>query len=266
MVAAVLARHDDLGALHERIGQGGTFTAEELAELTHLPLELLTKREHGMVVGAPPSIIIDILVAQHVATQAVDAKVATLPWLGNPTSDLQYLPQDGYVRHYQNGSVYYTSTFGAHEVHGAIRDFYFRLGGPGSYLGLPQTDELSSGDVRYSNFQGGTIYWKDDDHGAFMTPSYSPDVERGYSTGIYLLSKGTGFTPGGRVSLWLVNEGPAPESVGGAYAGADGRFGIPDPYPFFAKFRDGDHPLSTARAIDEATGKRSDYPLSYSVL
>lgn len=263
MVAAVLARHDDLGALHERIGQGGTFTAEELAELAHLPLEL-TKYEHGMVSSVPPDVLLDILVAHHVATQAVDAKVATLPWIGNPVSDLQYLPQDGYVRHYQNGSVYYTSTFGAHEVHGLIRDFYFAMGGSSSYLGLPQTDELSSGGTRYSNFQGGTIYYSDNH--AHMEPSYSPVVERGFSTGIYLLSKGTGFTPGGRVSLWIVNEGLAPESVGGAYAGADGRFGIPDPYPYFAKFRDGDHPLSTARAIDEATGKRSDYPLSYAVL
>lgn len=98
-----------------------------------------------------------------------------------------------------------------------------------------------------------------------MSPSYGPTTQR-YQTGIYLLSRGTGFTPGGRVSLWILNEGLSPKSIGSTYAEADGRFGATTPYPSFIPFRPGDHPTSSARAIDEATGHSSDYPLSYSVL
>lgn len=262
MVAAVLARNDDVQALGERIGQEA-LTAEELSKVGRIPPDLLTKVGGSVVDVGRVEVLHTVLLAYLKARQEVDEKAGTLAWLGGPTSDFQSAGNNGYVRHYEHGSVYWTPTFGAHEVHGAIRDFYFSIGGPASYLGFPQTDELSAGDVRYSNFQGGTIRWTSA-RGIYMTPAYSPTTKR-YQTGIYLLSRGTGFTPGGRVSIWIVNEGLAPKSFGSTYAEADGRFGTRDPYASFVWFRPGDHPNSVARAVDESTRQSDDYPLSYAV-
>jgi LGFP repeat-containing protein len=265
LVSAVLARPDDLEVLRKRIRKDGSLSAEELAEVAKLPPDLFDGQEgraelaRALVPFIPP--ILENLVK---ANEAIEAKAASLGWIGNPTTNIQYAHHDCYLQHFEHASIYYTPASGAHEVHGAIRDFYLRLGGHLSYLGFPMTDELSSGDVRYSNFGGGTILWTAT-RGAFMNPSYSPSTQR-YQTGIYLLSRGTGFTPGGRVSLWVLNEGLAPKSIGSTYAEPDGRFGTASPYSSFIYFRPGDHPLSRARATDEATGHSDEYPLSYSVL
>jgi len=263
MVAAVLAHNDDVKTLRERIGHGPVLTADELSKAGRFPPDLLTRKDGLAVDIGRAEILHTVLLAYLEARQAVEEKAATLLWLGSPTSDFQSVGSNGYARHYEQGSVYWTPTFGAHEVHGAIRDFYFSIGGPRSYLGFPQTDELSAGDVRYSNFQGGTIQWTSG-RGIYMTPTYSPTTER-YQTGIYLNSRGTGFTPGGRVSIWIINDGAAPKSFGSTYAGSDGRFGIGNPYSSFIWFRPGDHANTVARAIDERTGQSDDYPLSYSV-
>ena len=47
------------------------------------------------------------------------------------------------------------------EVQGAIRIKWEQLGGEGSFLGLPTTDELPTPDGvgRFNHFQGGSIYW-----------------------------------------------------------------------------------------------------------
>lgn len=268
IVAAVLSHDDNLEALRERIGQGPPLTADELSTVANIPADLLTKSDSfvdlGIIGAGRHEALVAILLAHLNATKAVDDKAATLGWLGSPTGSLQYAGNAGYVRHYERGSVYWTPTFGAHEVHGDIRDFYFRIGGSSGYLGFPQTDELSEGDVRYSNFQGGTINWTKARR-AFMMPAYSPDTKKD-EKGIYLLSHGTGFTAGGRVSIWIVNEGLASKSFGSTYAEADGRFGAVTPYPSHVSFRPGENPNSVARAVDEATGESDDYPLSYSVL
>ncbi len=54
------------------------------------------------------------------------------------------------------------TSFGAHQVCGAIRDKYLALGGPGGFLGLPTTDEAvtPNGIGRYNYFTNhGAIYW-----------------------------------------------------------------------------------------------------------
>jgi uncharacterized protein with LGFP repeats len=83
-------------------------------------------------------------------------------FLGAPLNDETGTPDGvGRYNHFQNGSIYWTPQTGAHEVHGQIRDKWASLGWERSFLGYPITDELSIGDGRgrYSNFQGGTIFW-----------------------------------------------------------------------------------------------------------
>ncbi|WP_165073755.1 C2 family cysteine protease [Paludisphaera rhizosphaerae] len=60
-----------------------------------------------------------------------------------------------------NGQVY--------EVHGAILDKYYSLGGGYGLLGVPLSDEYQSSDGwRVSNFQYGTIMWRGDKGGAHL--------------------------------------------------------------------------------------------------
>jgi hypothetical protein len=67
----------------------------------------------------------------------------------------------GRVQHFRGGSVYWSPATGAHEVHGEIRAAYDRIGGSGSPLGLPVTDESRTPHAfgAYNHFQDGSIYW-----------------------------------------------------------------------------------------------------------
>jgi hypothetical protein len=144
------------------------------------------------------------------------------------------------------------------------------IGAELSYLGFPQTDELSvvgnGEEVRYSNFQGGSILWTAN-RGAFLIPSFSPITER-HQLGAWLSMTGKGFTPNNRVTFWIVNAPNAPQSIGSTSAASDGRFGAnPETRPVVdLRNRGGDHEASIARAVDEATGQASDYQLSYALI
>jgi uncharacterized protein with LGFP repeats len=83
-----------------------------------------------------------------------------LQFTGPAVSKLETVPH-GYRIRFQKADIYFGFGIGAHEVHGAIRDHYNILGGPGSFLGLPTTDETGTPDGvgRYNHFQGGSIYW-----------------------------------------------------------------------------------------------------------
>ena len=67
----------------------------------------------------------------------------------------------GRVARYQNGNIYWTSTTGAHEVHGAILDEFAKQAGVNGVLKYPTSDTRSSSDgkSRYSNFENGRIYY-----------------------------------------------------------------------------------------------------------
>jgi uncharacterized protein with LGFP repeats len=65
----------------------------------------------------------------------------------------------GRASQFQGGTIYYSGATGAHEVHGAILSTFLRLGGTGSRLGLPTSDEHSVTGGRRSNFQHGTLTW-----------------------------------------------------------------------------------------------------------
>ncbi|MBB2901008.1 subtilisin family serine protease [Kineococcus radiotolerans] len=68
---------------------------------------------------------------------------------------------DGRVQRFaaNDGLVYWSSSTGAHEVHGAISRRFGQLGWEGSGLGFPTTDELPIRGGAASHFQGGSIYW-----------------------------------------------------------------------------------------------------------
>ena len=67
----------------------------------------------------------------------------------------------GYYNQYRDGSIYWTPSTGAHEVHGDIRGKWEALSWERGFLGYPLTDETGTPDGvgRYNDFQGGTIYW-----------------------------------------------------------------------------------------------------------
>ena len=62
---------------------------------------------------------------------------------------------------YRHGRIYWTRTTGANEVHGSILSVFSRLGGVHGFLGYPTSDTRTSADgrSRYSNFEGGRIYY-----------------------------------------------------------------------------------------------------------
>ncbi|MFA5810034.1 MAG: SpoIID/LytB domain-containing protein, partial [Thermoleophilia bacterium] len=83
---------------------------------------------------------------------------------GMPTSDEQNVTGiEGKWNQFQNANIYWSAVTTAHEVHGAILAKYLEgggVGGPAGPLGLPITDEYSSGSGRRSDFDGGYIYWE----------------------------------------------------------------------------------------------------------
>jgi peptidoglycan/xylan/chitin deacetylase (PgdA/CDA1 family) len=79
-------------------------------------------------------------------------------FLGYPMSDEVKLT-GGYGSQFQHGNIYWTATTGAHEVHGAILGKYIALGGMGSKLGAPTTDEYSVPVGRRNDFVHGAIVW-----------------------------------------------------------------------------------------------------------
>ena len=83
-------------------------------------------------------------------------------FLGAPLTRETLAPDGlGWYRHFQNGSIYWTPSTCAYEVHGGIRELWASLGWERSFLGYPVTDETGTPDGvgRYNHFQGGSIYW-----------------------------------------------------------------------------------------------------------
>lgn len=102
----------------------------------------------------------------HEVHGAIHEKWKNLGWergfLGYPVSD-EMGTRDGIgaQSHFQHGSIYWTSSTGAHEIHGAIREKWFSIGKNDGFLGYPTSDELPSsiGRGRMNRFQRGSIYW-----------------------------------------------------------------------------------------------------------
>jgi hypothetical protein len=80
--------------------------------------------------------------------------------LGVPITDETTAPDGvGRFNHFQYGSMYWTPSTGAHEVHGAIRDKWASLGWERSPLGYPTSDEFAVSGGRRNTFVHGSITW-----------------------------------------------------------------------------------------------------------
>lgn len=81
--------------------------------------------------------------------------------LGYPITDETPTPgNSGRYNHFERGSIYWTYTTGAHEIHGAIRDKWASIGWEKSWLGFPISDEKDFTEGgRFSQFQNGVVYW-----------------------------------------------------------------------------------------------------------
>jgi uncharacterized protein with LGFP repeats len=96
-------------------------------------------------------------------------------FLGYPTSDESAAANGGRFSAFQGGRIYWSSATGAHEVHGAILGEYLALGGSGSLLGFPTSDESPGPNGgRFNTFQYGNVDWTPSTgahevHGAILT-------------------------------------------------------------------------------------------------
>lgn len=97
---------------------------------------------------------------------AIDAKYQALGGcgsvLGAPTTE-ERPSADGVGRYndFQNGSIYWTPSIGAFEIHGEIHARWAALGWETGLCGYPITDETTTPDGigRYNVFQNASIYW-----------------------------------------------------------------------------------------------------------
>ncbi len=85
--------------------------------------------------------------------------------LGYPLTDERKTP-DGVGRYnvFQGGSIYWSPSTGAHEVHGRIRDTYAELGWEAGELGYPTSDEYAVAGGRRSDFERGSLTWSAQDN------------------------------------------------------------------------------------------------------
>lgn len=93
---------------------------------------------------------------------SIRAKWEQLDWekgiLGYPITDETVTPDGvGRFNHFQKGSIYWTPTTGAHEVHGLIRAKWESLGWETGALGYPVSDEYAVTGGRESEFQKGFL-------------------------------------------------------------------------------------------------------------
>ena len=103
----------------------------------------------------------------HEVHHAIRDRWMALGWemglLGYPTTDESQAVGDGRCNQFENGSIYWTPSTGAHEVQGDIRSLWAAMGWERSLLGYPTTDEIPiAKDGRVNHFQGGSIYWTKD--------------------------------------------------------------------------------------------------------
>lgn len=114
------------------------------------------KPEISELINFGPSIFL------HPISQKYASLGGSTGWLGPSTTGITTCPDRvGAFQHYANGSIYWSPSSAAHEVHGLIRARWSSLGWERSFLGYPLTDETACPDGvgRYNHFQGGSIYW-----------------------------------------------------------------------------------------------------------
>jgi subtilisin family serine protease len=116
-------------------------------------------------IGSGPSSAPSIAVTPSDPVAAYYAKLGgASSYLGAASGAESSTPGGGLAQDYRGGSIYWSPRTAAHAVHGAILVKYKALGGPGSALGYPVSDETTTpgGVGRYNHFAGtggSSIYW-----------------------------------------------------------------------------------------------------------
>ncbi|MFI1169241.1 polysaccharide deacetylase family protein [Streptomyces sp. NPDC020801] len=149
------AKYASMGA--QRSGLGSARTVEMQASTTGTAVQWF---EHGRIYwksGLPVHWVAGGILTKFLSFGGVTS------FLGFPLSD-EVAVTGGRASQFQGGNVYWSSGTGAHEVHGAILTKYLSLGGSGSRLGLPVSDEFGISAGRRSNFQHGAIEWHSATH------------------------------------------------------------------------------------------------------
>ena len=197
---------------------------------------------------------------------AIDVKYSELGgqggFLGRPVTNERPCPdKKGRYRHYQGGSIYWHPDTGAHEVHGAIRSKWSRMGWEKSFLGYPMWDETPRLDRvgRWQKFQGGYIHWHPDTgarevHGAIMVRYHHQKSRFGYP-----ISDELDTPDGGRYSrfqkgfvVWTPESGA--HGIGDGWA--DPAVDIEKVQPEFYKRMKEWHGIDLKRNLDVKTNKK----------
>jgi hypothetical protein len=107
---------------------------------------------------------------------AIDAKFSALGGcssvVGGPVTQELATP-DGVGRYnvFERGTIYWTPSTGAHEIHGRIRDQWADVGWEGGALGYPVSDEYAVAGGRRNDFEHGAIVWNSsNDQTTVITP------------------------------------------------------------------------------------------------
>jgi len=140
-------------------------------------------------------------------------------FLGYPLTDetpvLNAGSEIGRMNLFQGGSIYWSPSSGAWEVHGDLRRAWLeRYGGPTGALGWPVSDESSSpsGGLRYNDFQNGCLVWPGNYAGIRMLTGVDVYLDRLNSQG-----KHTFWERAGTAGVWLyVNASVSTSTAGSA--------------------------------------------------
>lgn len=123
--------------------------------------------ERGMIVvrGNGVAYVLSGPIYEHYRRLGNIGDPAARPVVGLPISDEEAVANNGRCTHFDGGDIYWSAATDAREIHGAIRDRWLALGGAGSVLGLPTSDECGVQGAnpqggRFNRFaNGGFIYW-----------------------------------------------------------------------------------------------------------
>jgi uncharacterized protein with LGFP repeats len=156
-----------------------------------------------------------------------------------------------------DSSIYWTPETGAHEVYGAIRDFWATQGWENSQVGYPVSAERDRPNEagREQQFQRGRIIWSPATGAFFGFPTITVDTER-LQTGGYIRISGEGFTPGGMVYLYVENlvRQKNPFSAGSYRANSEGKI-MKGEAIYEAQCWPNQFDPAVIRAVDVTTGK-----------
>ncbi len=154
--AAGLAQPDAIGQHYHDLGGPASYLGTPTAPETAAAGSRMQTFHGGTIYWSPAT-------GAHAVHGLILARYQALggpgSFAGFPTSDEQAVV-GGRASTFTGAAIYWSPGTGAHEVHGLIRAHYLALGGPGSFAGLPTSDETAvAGGGRASTFTGASIYW-----------------------------------------------------------------------------------------------------------